>query len=208
VVEAKRVTRLGERDPDGSRPVSREPPVVALLVGLPGAGKTTLARELGRLMPDLLVLSRDTLRAELYERPDLGAEEKRATFEELLRRLGARLGQGGDALVEGMPFSRRAERDAVARLARARGALPFTVLCDLPVELAAQRVARDAGGGPADRRPALVRAVAARFEPLEHEDLRLAMTDDPVAGARTVAAALGQRRTGARPPVPRDGRRA
>ena len=44
--------------------------------GLPGTGKTHLVRRLVRAAPDLLVLSRDGIRASLISRPTFADDEK------------------------------------------------------------------------------------------------------------------------------------
>lgn len=167
-------------------------------MGLPGCGKTTVAQRLRALVPGLTVLSRDLVRRELFADPDYGTEEKRAAFDELVGRAGRELSQQRDVLIDGMTFSRAAERERAAASAEAAGAAFLAVHCECPLDVALARVRAQreaAGTHPAgDRDEALVRKVAARFEPPGPTAARLDMRDDPQRLAHELRAFVEQAR--------------
>ena len=68
--------------------------MLTMLMGLPGCGKTTVARRLRTLAPQLTVLSRDLVRREMVAHPDYSAGEKRAVLDELLSRTRRELADG------------------------------------------------------------------------------------------------------------------
>lgn len=133
------------------------------LAGLPGAGKSTLAKGLqARLHAE--IVSRDTIRmAEFPDWDDRAA--KRAAFEIVRLDVSLLLRTGATVVVDGATLATRAERRELHELASALG-VPFVLLwLDVPPELAAGRIATDRHGGPLDRQPCLAQAVAGRFEP-------------------------------------------
>jgi 2-C-methyl-D-erythritol 4-phosphate cytidylyltransferase len=141
-------------------------------MGLPGAGKSTLARALCRRLGYARV-DRDALRLVLFPRPCYSAKEKAAVNAAVWRAAGERLRARRSVVLDGMSFASRADRRAARALARRAGARCVEVLVDCPVALAQRRVAR---GGPhpaGDRDAALVAAVAARFAPAGPRALRV-----------------------------------
>ena len=197
----------------GAPPAGREPeyggwvraPVLVALMGLPGCGKTTVARRLHALSPELIVLSRDVVRRELVAQPDYSAGEKRAVFYALLSRAGPELADGRDVLIDGMTFSRAAERENAAASAEAAGAVFLAVQCECPLEVALDRVRaqrKAAAAHPAgDRDEALVREVAARFEPVSSSAAHLDMCIDPDRLARELQALIDRAGAGREPPA-------
>jgi predicted kinase len=179
--------------------------VLVALIGLPGCGKTTVARRLHALAPQLVVLSRDLVRRELVAQPDYSAGEKRAVFDALLSRVAPELADGRDVLIDGMTFSHAAERDRAAASAEAAGAVFLAVHCDCPLEVALDRVraqGKAAEAHPAgDRDEALVREVAARFEPVSSSVARLDMRNDPDRLAGELQALIDQAGAGRDPPT-------
>ena len=138
------------------------------LAGLPGAGKSTLAKGLqARLHAE--IVSRDTIRmAEFPEWDDRAA--KRAAFEIVRLDVSLLLRTGATVVVDGATLATRAERRELHELAASIG-VPFVLLwLDLPPEVAAERIAHDRHEAPADRTPCLAHAVAGRFEPPLGED--------------------------------------
>jgi predicted kinase len=139
--------------------------VVIVLMGIPGSGKTTLANEILSRFRARLV-SRDVVRAAMFQPCSFTPEEKAASFRAVTDAVATNCELGHSTIVEGMPFSRVGEVEAVQARAGEHGVRTVTVLCNTPIEVAQQRVRaqRRAGVPMADDRGAeLVAEVAARF---------------------------------------------
>ncbi len=150
----------------------RAPRVVALM-GLPGAGKTTLAAALAPALA-LELVSRDRIRAGMFVNPSYTRQEKSAAFDALLLAVRALIGQGRSCVVDGLPFATVVERTALTLECNALGCELLWCYMDCPPQLARQRVEADRGIHPAsDRDGDLVDQVAARFAPPEPGVLRL-----------------------------------
>ena len=140
------------------------------IAGLPGTGKTHLARKLAA-ETGATRLSRDEIRAELFDPVTYTEREKLAAYEEMLRRARTHLLAGRDVILEGMPFSRRSERDAVRLLANEVGAEFELILCVCPDEVALARIASQSAEHPADDRDeSLFLAVKSRFDPITEDE--------------------------------------
>lgn len=160
----------------------RQRPVVLLLAGLPGAGKSTLATALAS-RTGLRIVDRDRLRAELFPEGTASVAEKAAALGAVVEVVRAVCRKGQGAIVDGMPFSRRSDLDRVASAAKEAGAEVAAVHLACAVDLAEARLAGAAPGAschPApDRRPGLAAEVAARFEPLPEWVVCLDASDPP-----------------------------
>ncbi len=133
------------------------------LAGLPGAGKSTLAKGLqARLHAE--IVSRDTIRmAEFPEWDDRAA--KRAAFEIVRLDVSLLLRTGATVIVDGATLAARGERHELHELAGALGVRFVLLWLDLPPDVAAARIAADRHDAPPDRKPDLAHVVAGRFEP-------------------------------------------
>lgn len=142
-----------------------ERPLAVLLAGLPGAGKSRVARALAR-ESGWTRIDRDTLRAELFPRPSGSAEEKEAANRAVLAALAGTLAAGRSGVIDGMTFAGVSQRFEFRREIAAAGGCCRFVLLECPPEVAARRIAGDGAPHPAvDRTPALVFEVARRFRP-------------------------------------------
>ncbi len=157
-------------------------PVVLLLAGLPGAGKSTLATALAS-RTGLRIVDRDRLRAELFPEGTASMVEKAAALSAVVEAVRAACREGQGAIVDGMPFSRRSDLDRVATAAKEAGAEVVAVHLTCAVDLAEARLANATAGesrhAAPDRRPGLAAEVAARFEPLPEWVVRLDASDPP-----------------------------
>ena len=136
--------------------------MVVALMGLPGSGKTTLAEALAPRIPARTV-SRDAVRDAMFRPCSFSEDEKAAAFEAVLHALRVNCDLGRSTVVDGMPFSREGEFEAVQRVCLDRGCRALPVLCSVPIEEARRRVERGDETGPADRDAELVERVAERF---------------------------------------------
>ncbi len=135
------------------------------IMGLPGAGKTTLAQALACEL-NAWVVSRDTIRLAMFEPCSFTDAEKAAAFQAVLVAIDANCKLGRVSIVEGMPFSRVGEYEAVVQMASRYGLSTFAILLQINPEVAAARVASQRARKTAmadDRTEDLPRVVSRRF---------------------------------------------
>ncbi len=157
-------------------------PGVIVLVGLPGAGKSTLAASLARRLPDARVLDKDKVRHALFAPCDYTSAERDVVFAALLDAARYHLGRGRVVIFDGLTFSRRAQVAAVERVADDAGAFRAVIVCDVPLEVAIERCEADAAAGDghlaSNRDGELVRRVASEMEEPAGDYLTLDMTSE------------------------------
>lgn len=156
-------TTATQRSSASSTEGGRRPCIVAVM-GLPGAGKSTVAQAIEREL-GMRRVCRDAIRAAMFPRCDHSYVEKRAAFRSVLLALEINCALDASSVVDGMTFSRRNDYERVATLAAEHGAAILPLLIECTPALARERVANDAAKHPAgDRQPGLVDEVASRFE--------------------------------------------
>ncbi len=153
-----------------------------MLVGLPGAGKSTLADALARRLPDARVLDKDKVRHVLFDPCDYTSAERDVVFAAMLDAARYHLGRARIVIFDGLTFSRRSQVAAAEGVAQESGAFAAVIVCDVPVGVAIERCQRDAmsadGHLAANRDGELVRRVAAEMEEPAGDYLTLDMTGD------------------------------
>ena len=153
-----------------------------VLVGLPGAGKSTLAAALAPHLPDARILDKDEVRHALFAPCDYTSAERDVVFAALLDAAQYHLGRGRVVVFDGLTFSRRAQVAAAEAVAQEADAYCAVIVCDVDVDVAIERCEADAAAAhphlASNRDGALVRRVAAEMEEPAGDYLTLAMTGD------------------------------
>lgn len=142
-------------------------PVLVAIVGLPGAGKSTLAAALAAHRAWARV-DRDAIRAAMFPGYAPSPTRSRAAFRTVLLAAELHLVERRGCVLDGMTLGRASDRERVAALAARHGVAHALLWLDVPVAIARARIAADLvrGEHPAvDRTPEIVSAVLARFEP-------------------------------------------
>lgn len=155
----------------------RDRPLVLLLAGLPGVGKTALDNELAPTLGGV-ILNRDDIRDRIFPAEDLdysGPQNEVATAT-LLRVLAYLLTHRAPpvTLIDGKPFSRRAEIEAVKRCADQHGAALVVLHCLAPPGVVEDRLRRglaDPVNVRAQRDPAKASRIRNEFEAIEHDHI-------------------------------------
>ena len=148
--------------------------MLVIFRGLPGTGKTHLARKLVERRPDLRVLSRDSLRTAIIPRPSFGPDEKKLIDDLIAAMAGFLLGRGSSVVIDGMALSSAGQLEELARIAAANRKAARIVECICAEETALARIAADAGTHPAgDRDAELYQRVRERYQPTDLPFLRI-----------------------------------
>jgi predicted kinase len=154
--------------------------MLVVLRGLPGTGKTYLARSLLARRTDLLVLSRDALRAAIFTNPTFGSDEKAFVDDLIVAMADFLLGRGSSVLINGMALSSAHRLQEFAETAAAHRNSVRIIECVCSEKTALSRIAADQSGHPAgDRGPELYHRVRERYEPTELPFIRIDTDGDP-----------------------------
>jgi predicted kinase len=151
------------------------------MVGVPGAGKTTLAHNLAYLLR-AEHLRGDKIGLELFRFPTFSPAERQAVFQEMSYRAADALA-GGHHVIYDAATNTAAQRQLVTRLAQQNGAHAVGLWVHTPLPTAKKRAAqaRDAGIAGAVVRvipPHLFDQYVAAFEEPDGSELVIAISGD------------------------------
>jgi predicted kinase len=151
---------------------------VIVLVGLPGAGKSTLAAAVAGRLPDARVLDKDKVRHVLFDPCDYTSAERDVVFAAMLDAARYHLGRDRIVIFDGLTFSRRSQVAAAEAVAADAGGFAAVIVCDVPVEVAIERCESGSDHLAENRDGELVRRVAAEMDEPAGDYLTLDMTGD------------------------------
>jgi predicted kinase len=158
--------------------------VIVVMAGLPGTGKSAIARRLAQLLP-AIILDKDRVRAALFPPSEIEYSLRQDDFcMDLMVRVAAyvlRRDPTKLVIVDGRTFSRRHQLALWLEHAADLGVPVKIVECVCPDETVRERLEHDAAAGthPATNRDyAMYLSVKARFEPIEYPKLIVDTNDD------------------------------
>jgi predicted kinase len=163
---------MQNEEPASIPPIEREQtariikPIVVALIGLPGAGKSVVARALEDQL-SLRRICRDAIRQAMFPKCSYSFAEKRAAFRGMLVALEVNCMLGISSVLDGVTFSRRSDLLRVDAVIRRFGFTPVPIYLDCPPDVARARIADDVRNNrhlARDRTPEVVTEVLVRFE--------------------------------------------
>ena len=149
-----------------AQPIADARPIVVALIGLPGAGKSVVARALEDQL-GLRRVCRDAIRQAMFPKCSYSFAEKRAAFRGMLVALEVNCMLGISSVLDGVTFSRRRDLLHVDAVIRRYGYTPIPIFLDCPPDVARARIADDVRNNrhlARDRTPEIVTEVLVRFD--------------------------------------------
>lgn len=119
---------------------TRKPPILVIMVGPPGTGKSYLARRLAERVP-LHIVETDEIRRQLTPHPTYSREENRRVFHIAHRKIDRLLRQGKNVVFDATNIYERGRRTAY-RIAESDGARLLIVRTVAPDQVVADRLQR------------------------------------------------------------------
>ena len=149
------------------RGTGRDAPSLVVVCGLPGVGKSTVARRVAdRIGAE--VLRTDVVRKELFDDPGYTAEETAAVYDELLARAADRLADGRSVVLDAT-FKTRGRRREAREVAEGLDCGFRLVHVDCEEAVVERRIAERDGVSDADFQ--IHRQFREAFEPVEMDHL-------------------------------------
>ena len=147
--------------------------MIVVMAGLPGTGKSTLARVLAQRLPGA-VLDKDLIRAALFSPAHVEYSLAQDDFcQEIMLQTAAYLLATDDSLpllLDGRTFSRRYQRERAIGFCSQMGTTWAMLECVCAAETALERLARAVAEGThpaANRTPELYRQIRETWEPID-----------------------------------------
>ncbi|MFB6187358.1 MAG: AAA family ATPase, partial [Halobacteriaceae archaeon] len=112
--------------------------MLAVVCGLPGVGKTTIAKEISHQL-DGVILRTDIVRKELFEEPTYSERETDQVYAELLSRAKNHLQEGNDVILDGT-FRKQKFRKNAKEIANEEDVVFKLIKVQCDVELVQRRM--------------------------------------------------------------------
>jgi len=145
--------------------------MLIIVCGLPGSGKSSLARALAKSLRAAYISS-DITRKKMFKQPSYSEQEKVAVYAGMAARAEDAIRSGRDTIVDAT-FYLRNERERFAGIAKNASTPVFTIVCRLDERNTERRLGRRRKGGPSDADYEVYLKLKERFEPVEGPHLEV-----------------------------------
>ncbi len=157
--------------------------MIILICGLPGVGKTTLAKEVA-LLSKAVVLSTDKIRKELIRKPTYSREERRMIYEIFLLIAKYLHNSGVDCILDAT-FNQERSRDEVKKSLQLTDKQIHIVECVCPEEVVFSRL-RSRKGDYSDADIRVYKKMKKIFEPVSEPHIVVDTRNTPKENAELV----------------------
>jgi predicted kinase len=163
--------------------------MIIIICGLPGVGKTTVAKDVAALIKGAVILSTDKIRKELISNPTYRKQERRLIYDVMLL-LAKYLHIAGIDCILDATFNKESSRKEVKEtLSLTRDQL-FIVECVCPEEVVIRRL-KNRQNGYSDADITVYRKMKRIYEPVKVE--RHIVVDTSIQSSNEIAKAIAPR---------------
>ncbi len=156
---------------------------VIIMTGLPGVGKTTIAKELAPLL-DATILSSDKIRKELFEKPTYHREERELVYHVMML-LAKYLHKAKKTCILDATFNKEEFRNLVKKKTECPDDEFFIIECSCPEGLAVLRL-RDRKDQYSDADVSIYDRMKKIYEPVKARHISVDTTEDVKKNAELI----------------------
>jgi predicted kinase len=163
--------------------------LIVIFCGLPGVGKTTIAKKLAPLI-DGIILSSDKIRKEIIPKPTYERYERELIYHVMIL-LAKYLHQAGKNCILDATFNKEEFRNQVRKKTHCSNDQFFIVECFCPEDVAISRI-KHRKGGYSDANVTTYLRMKKIYEPVKGEHLRIETSKDAAINAKIIASKISQ----------------
>lgn len=140
--------------------------MLIIICGLPGSGKSSLARKLKTKLP-AAYLNSDIVRKQIFKKPQYTPEEKKRVYDEIVNLAEKMLLKKKNVIVDATFYTKK-YRQLMVKTARDAGSKYCIILCTLPEEITKSRLdmREKSGRAVSDANYEIYLRVKEKFEPI------------------------------------------
>lgn len=165
----------------------RKRPILIIFCGLPGVGKTTIAKKLAPLI-DATMLSSDKIRKELIPQPTYERYERELIYQVMML-IAKYLHKAGKTCILDATFTKEEFRNQVKKKTHCSNDQFFIVECFCSENIAISRI-KHRKGGYSDADVSVYLKMKKLYEPVKAKHLRIDTSKDVSINAKIIASEI------------------
>jgi predicted kinase len=168
--------------------------MLIIICGLPGSGKSSLARKLRSRLP-AAYLNSDVVRKQIFPKPQYTENEKKDVYNDIVNQAEKMLHQGKNVIVDATFYTRK-YRQMMIDTAESAGSEHCIIMCTLPEETVKARLEKrmERGKNPSDADYKVYLEMKNKFEDIEGDFLRMDCSKPIGAQVQKATRYIGEKR--------------